>query len=292
MPVPIREARPSDDGQPPVTALRLLYTDCAGLRRCRVVPWSGAAAASAPLPAIGLTKGCMGQGAHVDAVLPGSGLSATGEALLTPDPASLVPRLPWHPAHAMANCDLLERGTGGEPWSCCPRSALKRCLARLRSRHGLALRAGFELEFVLLQKGAGAGDWAPVDAATYCSTSALDAQAEGERRKKGRGGERAACLLCLATCTLTITLTLTCNAPRALLPATHAVLDEMVAALRALGVGVVQWHKEAAFGQYEIATAHGEHDALCRAGGGPGGGAAAAMVVRGKRGGTSARQAR
>jgi hypothetical protein len=42
----------------------------------------------------------------MDCVLPESGLSATGEALVTPDPSSLVPRLPWWPSHGMAACDL------------------------------------------------------------------------------------------------------------------------------------------------------------------------------------------
>ena len=45
----------------------------------------------------------------------------------------------------------------GEAWACCPRSALKRCLGLLQSRHGLALKAGFELEFVLLKEVRRAG---------------------------------------------------------------------------------------------------------------------------------------
>jgi hypothetical protein len=87
-------------------ALRVVYADCAGLRRCRVLP---RAEGAGPLPRVGLTKGCMGQGVHMDAVLPDSGLSATGEAALTPDAAALVERLPWWPAHSMAPGDLLEK---------------------------------------------------------------------------------------------------------------------------------------------------------------------------------------
>lgn len=96
---------------PPLRALRLMYTDSAGVRRCRVRPWqsSDAAADAAPLPCIGLTHGTMGQGVHADCVLHASGLSATGEAVLTPDPLSLVRQLPWWPAHGMACCDLIER---------------------------------------------------------------------------------------------------------------------------------------------------------------------------------------
>lgn len=163
----------------------------------------------------------MGQGVHMDCVIPESGLSATGEAMLTPDPASLVNSLPWWPAHGMACCDLLERS--GEPWECCPRSALKRTLALLKERHGVTILAGFELEFVLLKEESGGGmggaSFAPVDSALYSSTAGLDAQCE--------------------------------------------VLDEMVSALVDMGIDVVQWHKEAAHGQFEIST--GPADALTAA---------------------------
>ncbi|GBF89703.1 type-1 glutamine synthetase-like [Raphidocelis subcapitata] len=193
-------------------ALRLIWTDCAGLRRCRVLPL---AAPGGALPAIGLTKACNGMGVNGDSLIPASGLTASGEVRLTPDPSTYVPQLPWYPAHGMACCDLLERS--GAPWSCCPRSALARCLGRLSERCGLTLRAGFELEFVLLRPtaappgGLGGSGWEPVDSALYCLTSGFDAQC--------------------------------------------AVLDAMVSALLECGIGVVQYHKEAAPGQFEIATA-------------------------------------
>jgi len=81
----------------------------------------------------------------------------------------------------------------GQPWSCCPRSALKRALAQLESRHGLTLVAGFELEFVLLKPApvelfkafpeaastttvlcSGGQAWVPLDSTIYCQTAALD----------------------------------------------------------------------------------------------------------------------
>lgn len=87
---------------------------------------------------------------------------------------------------------LLYCRTAGQPWSCCPRSALKRTLAALESRFGLTLMVGFELEFVLLKPAplelfrtfpaAAAGSnvivsngqaWVPVDASIYCQASAI-----------------------------------------------------------------------------------------------------------------------
>ncbi|KAI8476690.1 MAG: hypothetical protein J3K34DRAFT_400151 [Monoraphidium minutum] len=215
-----------------VRALRLMYVDLAGVRRCRVVPWSGdgggGEGGAAPLPQIALTFGSMGTPVHVDCVLPASGLSATGEAVLTPDAASLVPRLPWWPAHGLANVDHLERAGG--PWDCCPRSALRHCLGLLEARHGLSLLVGFELEFVLLRElapAAAAGHphrvpgtcYVPVEVGPYSSSSGLDEFCE--------------------------------------------VLDAMVSALQAMGIEVVQWHKESGPGQFEIAT--GPADALAAA---------------------------
>lgn len=235
----------TDSERAPLRSLRVVWTDLAGVRRCRALPWRAALAApsifaaaapAAPLPRVGLTRGCMGAPVHLDTVYPDSGLTPVGETLLTPDPEALVPRLPWWPAHGMANACHLERSgafgargpippgpgvlfansaaagaraassgrvrlarsarrlvprrnggrgsprrrcaalgrrwpgprTGrlpdsapsrarlrvaaGEPWACCPRSALKRCLARLEERHGLKLLAGFELEFVILKE--------------------------------------------------------------------------------------------------------------------------------------------
>jgi glutamine synthetase len=48
-------------------------------------------------------------------------------------------------------CDL--RSTEGEPWSCCPRSFLRRAVEALRGEFGLELLASFEQEFVLATDG-------------------------------------------------------------------------------------------------------------------------------------------
>jgi glutamine synthetase len=154
----------------------------------------------------------------------------------------------------------------GKSWACCPRSALKRVLASLKERHGLTIKAGFELEFVLLKDvgpggpGALAGtSWAPVDNATYSSTSGLDAQCEGaaQLRRAGFGGLHSSMEDLDAAGLPSPNFPLTRGPPPALLRPLPPVLDAMVQALMDMGIGVVQWHKEAAPGQFEIATAPG-----------------------------------
>jgi glutamine synthetase len=110
--------------------------------------------------------------------------------------ASKIPPSPVHcPAPAPAPDPAVQPGT---PWACCPRSALKRCLAALKERHGLTLKAGFELEFMLLKEvGPDAShrlegtNWAPVDNAIYSSTSGLDAHCEGAGAALAAGSMRA-----------------------------------------------------------------------------------------------------
>jgi glutamine synthetase len=79
----------------------------------------------------------------------------------------------------------------GEPWDCCPRSALKRTLALLQERHGLTIKAGFELEFVLLKQLSPAAaaasplrvegtDFVAVEGGPYSSSSGFDEFCEGE----------------------------------------------------------------------------------------------------------------
>lgn len=86
--------------------------------------------------------------------------------------------------------------TTGQPWSCCPRSALKRALSTLEARYGLTVVAGFELEFVLLKPApldlfkafpeaaadanvllSGGQAWVPLDSSIYCQAGAMTASA-------------------------------------------------------------------------------------------------------------------
>ena len=61
-----------------------------------------------------------------------------------PDPASFTP-VPWQPNLARFACDVYVEG---EPWPYCPRTILKRQMARARER-GLVFKIGMECEFFL-----------------------------------------------------------------------------------------------------------------------------------------------
>jgi glutamine synthetase len=71
-----------------------------------------------------------------------------GDLVLTPDPETRV-RVDFgeeHAAEHFAMCDILH--LDGRPWEVCPRSFLKRILAELEVRHGLAVKSAFEHEFI------------------------------------------------------------------------------------------------------------------------------------------------
>lgn len=209
---------------PPVAPVRLLWSDSAGLRRCRVVP--GPRYPEVLSMGVGVTKACMAQTAYSDSPAEGSGLTAVGEVRLTPDDATRV-GAPWSAGgHQIVMCDFML--VAGLAWSCCPRQTLKRAIAMLKNDFGLELKVGYELEFTLLESFApssspvtcSAGGSAlfgtglrPVGHARYSQSSALDAQAD--------------------------------------------VLDDMVTTLQAMDIGVEQWHAESAPGQFEISLAYG-----------------------------------
>ncbi|KAG2495326.1 hypothetical protein HYH03_006596 [Edaphochlamys debaryana] len=218
-------------------AVRLLWCDTAGIRRCRIVPGRRYAAVQAG-SGVCITTACMAMPAYGDSPAAGAGLSCVGETRMLPVEGTRV-GLPWAPGHQMALVEFRAPRTEG-PWDCCPRRALRNTLKMLEDNFKLTLKVGFEVEFLLLERvpsgpgaeGAGAGaaaggtsgsgpglygtSWRPVDAGLYCQTSAVNKQA--------------------------------------------AVLDEMVEALAAVGVEVLQWHAESAPGQYEFALRY--YDAL------------------------------
>jgi glutamine synthetase len=159
--------------------LRVIWVNCAGVRRCRVVPRAAAAAAR---DGLGLASACLFLPCHANAPPDDPAASPDGEVRLCPD-LSTARALPWRPTHAAALADLrAERAAGGGPWECCPCGALRRALALLAAEcDGAALDVGFELEFTLLRPpppGAPPGESpTPLDASLYCQTAALDAAA-------------------------------------------------------------------------------------------------------------------
>lgn len=195
----------------PVKSLRLLISDSAGLRRCRVVPLEKLDGVGKD--GVGLTTACMGMPVYADGLLPASGLSTSGEVRIIPDLAT-VTDMPWYPDHKVALTEL--HSIPGTPWDCCPRSALKRVIDQLQQRYGVSLRVGFESEFLLLRPlssgQAPPHRLVPVDCSVYCQSSAFETMAP--------------------------------------------VLDEMVDALEKMGIPIVQYHAESAYGQFEISTEH------------------------------------
>ncbi|MDQ4107267.1 MAG: type III glutamate--ammonia ligase, partial [Actinomycetota bacterium] len=80
----------------------------------------------------GFAAGELGQGPH------------DPDIAAMPDTASFTP-VPWQPNLARFACDVY---VDGEPWPYCPRTILKRQMARARER-GLVFKIGMEPEFFL-----------------------------------------------------------------------------------------------------------------------------------------------
>jgi glutamine synthetase len=85
----------------------------------------------------GFAAGDLGQGPH------------DPDMIAMPDPASLT-ILPWRPTVARFACDVTVEG---EEWPFCPRTILRRALARA-AEQGYELMIGAELEYFLLRRGA------------------------------------------------------------------------------------------------------------------------------------------
>lgn len=146
--------------------VRFIWCDNAGLIRAKAVRTTflgaylkgdgvGIAAAQQALPAM------------YDALAPGSGLTPAGEVHMRADWGTFAP-LPYAPGHARVLTDIYD---GDQPWAHCPRSFLRRMMARAEAR-GLTVMAAFENEFYLLQPD---GDSpVPVDPTVFAQTHALD----------------------------------------------------------------------------------------------------------------------
>ncbi|MDB5075819.1 MAG: glnA [Chloroflexi bacterium] len=99
------------------------------------------------------------------------GLGAVGEIRLVPDPRTFVV-LPYLPRVASMCVDMMT--LDNEPWAFCPRSFLKRMIARLEGQ-GMRIRASFEGEYSLL---AADGDMLrPIDSSLCFSTVGMDTSA-------------------------------------------------------------------------------------------------------------------
>jgi glutamine synthetase len=153
-----------------VRLIRFLYCDNGGVIRGKLAHIDSLAKRLET--GIGLTVAMQAMN-MLDQLQPVAGLGPVGEVRLTPDPDSFVV-LPYapHSAAMMADMLTLER----RPWGVCPRSFLKRMIARAAAQ-GFSIQAAMENEFSLLRPD-GDGNVVPIDTGLCFSTISMTAAAE------------------------------------------------------------------------------------------------------------------
>jgi glutamine synthetase len=122
--------------------VRFQFCDLSGIIRAKSVHASSLETRLAT--GLGLPAALMALNA-LDQPQPIQGLGPVGEVRLVPDLGTFV-GLPFVPRGGVMLADLM--GLDGLPWPLCPRSYLKRMLARAMEA-GLTIRAGFEPEWAL-----------------------------------------------------------------------------------------------------------------------------------------------
>jgi glutamine synthetase len=122
--------------------VRFHFCDLAGIIRAKAVHLS--ALESRLASGVGLPTAIVGLNA-LDQPRADHGLGPVGELRLVPDLSTFV-SLAFSPRCGAMLSDLLQ--VDGRPWPLCPRTYLKRMIARALER-GLAIRAAFEPEWVL-----------------------------------------------------------------------------------------------------------------------------------------------
>ncbi len=100
------------------------------------------------------------------------GMGPVGEFRLIPDPNTFA-LLPYAPNAGSMMCDMIR--LDGQPWEACPRSFLKRQIARLTTK-GWRAEAALEHEFYLARQENGA--YVPADRSLCYSSIGLDEQAD------------------------------------------------------------------------------------------------------------------
>jgi len=149
--------------------VRFLYCDNGGIIR-------GKATHTSKLPTriqegIGQTL-AMQAFTGVETLAPVQGMGPVGEFRLIPDPNTFVV-LPYAPGSGSMMCDMIR--LDGKPWEACPRTFLKRMMARL-TEQGMRAEAAIEHEFYLAREENGKN--VPADHSLCYSSTGLDDQAE------------------------------------------------------------------------------------------------------------------
>ena len=160
----VRQAREAD-----LRLVRFLYCDNGGIIR-------GKATHASKLPTrihegIGQTL-AMQAFTGVESLASVEGMGPVGEFRLIPDPNTFV-ILPYVPSTGTMLCDMIL--TNGKPWEACPRTFLKRMIAKLADQQ-IRAEAAVEHEFYLAREEG--GKYVPADHSPCYSTIGLDEQAE------------------------------------------------------------------------------------------------------------------
>ncbi|MCC7107213.1 MAG: glutamine synthetase [Chloroflexi bacterium] len=148
-----------------IRSVRFLYCDNANVVRGKAAHAS--ALADCIDSGIGLTV-AMQAFCLTEHLAPGTALGPVGEVRLVPDLNSYTP-LPYAPGEARVMCDM--QTLDGAPWENCPRSFLKRMVARV-AEQGLEVQAGFEYEFYLARQTA--TGYEPADDSLCFSSDGMD----------------------------------------------------------------------------------------------------------------------
>jgi glutamine synthetase len=144
-----------------VRFVRIVWCDNANVVRAKAVH-VGALAQGLP-HGVGISAAQQAVPVTADAFVAESGLGPVGEIRLVPDWETLKV-LPFARGHARVYGDMLLHG---KPWAYCPRTFLKRMVAR-GERLGLTFQTAFENEFYLLQDGK------PVDRTLFASVQGMN----------------------------------------------------------------------------------------------------------------------
>jgi glutamine synthetase len=137
-------------------AVRFIWIDNNGIARAKAV--TRAHLADRLTEGVGVAV-CRQAANLLDRVQPLPGYGEIGEVRTIPDPSTFF-RLPHAPGAAGMLCDLLD--SQGRPWDACPRSFLKRMVARA-DELDLSILGAFEPEFSLCRLPLEPGRFRPAD---------------------------------------------------------------------------------------------------------------------------------
>lgn len=157
-----------------VRLVRFLYVDNGCTIRGKLVPVERLASRMDSGQGVTVAMQAMNM---LDQLQPVEGMGPVGEFRLVPDPESFV-ILPYAPNSAAMMSDMIQLDR--TPWPACPRSFLKRQIARA-AEQGMTIQAAFEGEFSLFRKegdGSKMEHYVPIDTGLCFSSISMHAATE------------------------------------------------------------------------------------------------------------------